>query len=642
MAHHPQYPLLETFYDDGHRGKILEERREVLRPLRPRTHSPLTWDERYATFIRRAGFLPLARLVQMGLPMMDNAALTALVDRWRPETHTFHLPGGEMTVTMEDVAMILGLPIEGQAVTGTLSPNGWRDRVELLVGVRPPEPPEGTKDKKTTGVSSGWLAENFGHPPAAGVADGVVKRYARVWLWHMLAGFLFPDGSGNTIPWMWLDILSQPWDTLRNYSWGSATLAWLYRQLCEACRCTGGTSNLGGCALLLQVWMWERILVARPDRRPPGLWPYNDEDSLPTVAFLWKNILNVYGNSMRRYVDYSNELDCLLDDHVIWQPYTRDEIEEMELSPLCTRDRELWRAEVPLICFYLVEYHLPCRVARQFGYLQHCPIEHPSTSQSLHKMDRRSQRGAKNWEEKHLAHIHNWNNRRKFITEGGAVFRERQYRDVYLQWLKQNTRLKLRVAMSMGHIEDLPSDPEDNVDPYDEATRTGTQPERGPIEDYVGQQLARFSNEAGHALAVPFGSPQAETTLRGFLERVRVGCRRLARKLNCMASPDEAFVGGVGGSGVRSASARDTSVTRSRSSSGARRGGSIPIRSPRTSSAARAASGSSSRGKQAADAADDGGDDVPTNESTDSEQGDPSYEADIIGSSQLADAPSPT
>ncbi|CAO2170869.1 unnamed protein product [Urochloa humidicola] len=81
MAHHPQYPLLETFYDEGHRGKILEERREVLRPLRPRTHNPLTWDERYATFIRRAGFLPLARLVQMGLPMMDNAALTALVDR---------------------------------------------------------------------------------------------------------------------------------------------------------------------------------------------------------------------------------------------------------------------------------------------------------------------------------------------------------------------------------------------------------------------------------------------------------------------------------------------------------------------------------------------------------------------------------
>ncbi|CAO2141318.1 unnamed protein product [Urochloa humidicola] len=129
MAQHPQYPLLETFYDDEHRGKVLEERSKPLRPLRPRTHSPLMWDERYAEFIRLMGFLPLARLVQGGLPMMDSAALTAMVDRWRPETHTFHLPAGEMTVTLQDVAMILGLRIDGRAVTGNISPAGWRDRV---------------------------------------------------------------------------------------------------------------------------------------------------------------------------------------------------------------------------------------------------------------------------------------------------------------------------------------------------------------------------------------------------------------------------------------------------------------------------------------------------------------------------------
>jgi hypothetical protein len=42
---------------------------------------------------------------------MNAAALTALVDRWRPETHTFHLRAGEMTSTLQDVSMILGLPI---------------------------------------------------------------------------------------------------------------------------------------------------------------------------------------------------------------------------------------------------------------------------------------------------------------------------------------------------------------------------------------------------------------------------------------------------------------------------------------------------------------------------------------------------
>jgi hypothetical protein len=45
-----------------------------------------------------------------------------------------------MTITLEDVAMLFGLRIDGQAVTGTINPVGWRDMVEALVGVRPEEP----------------------------------------------------------------------------------------------------------------------------------------------------------------------------------------------------------------------------------------------------------------------------------------------------------------------------------------------------------------------------------------------------------------------------------------------------------------------------------------------------------------------
>ncbi|CAL5032543.1 unnamed protein product [Urochloa decumbens] len=132
--------------------------------------------------------------------------------------------------------------------------------------------------------------------------------------------------------------------------------------------------------------------------------------------------------------------------------------------------------------------------------------------------------------------------------------------------------------MNSAHIEDLPSDPEDTIDRYDVATREGTQPERAPKEDYIGQQLSRFSNKAGHAMA-----------------RFRLGCRRMARKLNCMASHDEVFVGGATGSGVA--------------------------------------------GEQAA-VEDSEDDSEADNESVDSEEADPTF--DIIGSSQLPDAPSPT
>ncbi|KAL4300322.1 hypothetical protein AHAS_Ahas17G0189300 [Arachis hypogaea] len=50
---------------------------------------------------RRGGFYPL---------------LAALVERWRPETHTFVLPVGEVTVILEDVTYIFRLPIDGEPV----------------------------------------------------------------------------------------------------------------------------------------------------------------------------------------------------------------------------------------------------------------------------------------------------------------------------------------------------------------------------------------------------------------------------------------------------------------------------------------------------------------------------------------------
>jgi len=80
--------------------------------------------------LREAGLLTLSRLVEVGPIQLDRSLLTALVDRWRPETHTFHLPCGEMTPTLQDVAYLLGLPIVGEAVGPRVVAALWKDELE--------------------------------------------------------------------------------------------------------------------------------------------------------------------------------------------------------------------------------------------------------------------------------------------------------------------------------------------------------------------------------------------------------------------------------------------------------------------------------------------------------------------------------
>ncbi|XP_057426421.1 uncharacterized protein LOC130719832 [Lotus japonicus] len=47
-------------------------------------------------------------------PSVDQSIISAFVERWHPETSSFHLPWGEMTITLEDVSALLHLPVEGE------------------------------------------------------------------------------------------------------------------------------------------------------------------------------------------------------------------------------------------------------------------------------------------------------------------------------------------------------------------------------------------------------------------------------------------------------------------------------------------------------------------------------------------------
>lgn len=89
----------------------------------------------------------------------DAGLITAFVERWRQETHTFHLPFAEATITLEDVHYILGLPTAGHPVIHDFdSPTDAELRVMTYesLGVVP----DGDYWNKN-GLRIKWMVEQF-------------------------------------------------------------------------------------------------------------------------------------------------------------------------------------------------------------------------------------------------------------------------------------------------------------------------------------------------------------------------------------------------------------------------------------------------------------------------------------------------
>ena len=77
--------------------------------------------------------LPLYRI---GYEVADKGLITAFVERWHRDTNSFHMPVGEMTITLDDVSSILHISIVGQFPTyAALDYDETKDLLMELLGV---------------------------------------------------------------------------------------------------------------------------------------------------------------------------------------------------------------------------------------------------------------------------------------------------------------------------------------------------------------------------------------------------------------------------------------------------------------------------------------------------------------------------
>ncbi|KAI4380240.1 hypothetical protein MLD38_006455 [Melastoma candidum] len=69
-------------------------------------------------YLKQAGFPGIAKLPFIQL---DWLLIIAFIKTGRPETHSFHMVFEVMTITLQDVQIHLGLPIEKDPVTSCIS-----------------------------------------------------------------------------------------------------------------------------------------------------------------------------------------------------------------------------------------------------------------------------------------------------------------------------------------------------------------------------------------------------------------------------------------------------------------------------------------------------------------------------------------
>ncbi len=193
---------------------------------------------------------------------LDPKLISALIERWRHETHTFHLPCGEYTITLEDVNLQLGLPMDGYAVTGSIQSGDWVAVCYELLGAVP--------DKMDGGkVEMGWLRATF--PDLNENSTEIERiRYARSYILQIIGGYLMPDTSRSRVHLRWL-LKIVDFREAGEFSWGSAVFATLYREMCGATR--PRRANIGGFLSLLQSCARFRFPFLRPRVNHPYTFP---------------------------------------------------------------------------------------------------------------------------------------------------------------------------------------------------------------------------------------------------------------------------------------------------------------------------------------------------------------------------------
>ncbi|XP_030958450.1 serine/threonine-protein phosphatase 7 long form homolog [Quercus lobata] len=339
---------------------------------------------------------------------LDHALITIFVERWRPETHTFHLPYGEMTIILQDVEVIMGLPIEGEAMVGPTK-RTWTEVCAEMLGIQIPDGYQTVLKGQRILIPA--LVNRIRRPLPSDANEIQVHQYAHCYILALLGDMVFLD-----------------------------------RQLCNAT--DKKAKQISGPLILVQLWIYVKFPHMSPQMVPQPEGVYGPPLPPIPLAMKWAGVMCTKNALMHVLSAYRNQIATTWPDQVKWEPYGND------LSHLPPSFRiegsNVWRLTIPLICFWLVEFHLPYHVLRQFGLKQEQPRD-VNTNCDLHKIDARG-KVEKNWLVEHAVHIQKWNDREEYVCNALRMEEVMSRHHPYMVWYHRITRLYIDRASAKMKI----------------------------------------------------------------------------------------------------------------------------------------------------------------------------------------------
>ncbi|GAU50435.1 hypothetical protein TSUD_134900 [Trifolium subterraneum] len=325
----------------------------------PKSNLHWFWD-----VVKASGLQPLLKTNYNNL---DWRLLTAFTERWQPKTGTFHLPIGEVTITLDDVSCLLHIPITGKMLnhlgTSCTTEEGEDMCREYL---NFPRTKCRAEFKKMKGAHIGFpmlekiYAANLRRALKAEEEEEeekVVQNYRdctiRAFLLYLIGGTIFTNKSMQYVDVIFLTYL-QDLSLVNTWNWGASGLTYLYHYLEKATKPRCG--NHGGYNCMFQ--HFKRFGGGGAGEK------YSHRDPICTKYLPLKGY---------KYPDeHMTTLDRMEVDEVTFRPYE----DHRHIRPF---EDISWYSGWIMCGSAMISPYLPERVLRQFGHVQSIP-RHPDES----------------------------------------------------------------------------------------------------------------------------------------------------------------------------------------------------------------------------------------------------------------------